>query len=61
MTEIKINTAKCNGCGACVEICPVGIYTIVNEKVKISHSSEECLGCRACEASCPVGAISISD
>lgn len=59
MAEIKINLAKCNGCGACVEICPIGIYNIVDEKAKISGRSEECLACRACEASCPAGAISI--
>ncbi|MEM2918971.1 MAG: 4Fe-4S dicluster domain-containing protein [Candidatus Altiarchaeota archaeon] len=59
MVEIKINLAKCNGCRACVEICPVGIYAITDEKVKISGRSEECLACRACETSCPTGAISI--
>lgn len=52
----KVNKKKCNGCGTCVEICPVNAIKIVKEKAVIN---DECVECGACVSTCPNAAISI--
>lgn len=51
---IVIDEAKCTGCGACVQVCPVDALTIENGKAKVS---EDCVECCACTGECPVEAI----
>lgn len=52
---IKVNSEKCNGCGACVAICPVEALTLYG-KAKVDAT--RCIGCRMCLTVCPVKAIS---
>ena len=52
---VKVDENKCNGCGACVAVCPVNAITIENEKAVISDA---CVQCGACVSQCPQGAIS---
>lgn len=58
MVEVLIDDEKCTGCGTCVEICPVEVLEIQNEK-SVVVNIEECLICRACEAQCPEGALQV--
>lgn len=45
----------CNGCQACVPICPVNAITMVEGKAKIDPF--QCVGCGACIPACPQEAI----
>jgi len=52
---VKINEDKCDGCGLCVEICPMDALKIVSEKCVCNNYS--CVDCLACVPECPQIAI----
>ncbi|MEM0313793.1 MAG: 4Fe-4S dicluster domain-containing protein [Candidatus Bathyarchaeia archaeon] len=58
MVKIVVDSAKCTGCGTCVDTCPVGVYELKDNK-SVPVKVDECLVCRACEAQCPEGAIQV--
>jgi NAD-dependent dihydropyrimidine dehydrogenase PreA subunit len=53
---IKIDTDKCNGGGECVEVCPAGVYEIIDEKA-VAGGVENCIQCCLCVDNCPTDAI----
>lgn len=58
MVGIKIDVEKCDGCGTCVDVCPVEVLE-VREVKSVVVNLDECLVCRACEAQCPNEVIEI--
>ena len=58
LVEVKVDHEKCTGCGTCVDVCPVGVFEIQNEK-SVPVNVDECLACRACETQCPENAIEV--
>lgn len=51
----KIDTAKCDGCGICVDNCPTGAIELND----VAHIDEDiCTECGECIEVCPRGAIS---
>jgi Pyruvate/2-oxoacid:ferredoxin oxidoreductase delta subunit len=54
--RVRIESSKCNGCGACVKSCPT--WAIEKEGTgTISINQLSCMPCRICENTCPQGAI----
>jgi 2-oxoglutarate ferredoxin oxidoreductase subunit delta len=54
----SISEKLCDGCGACVEVCPVAVLAMKDGKAVVVNV-EACTECRACETSCPTGAITL--
>ena len=52
---LYVDSAKCNGCGDCLEVCPTGAIGLVDGKAVINES--ECVGCGVCLRMCSQGAI----
>jgi ferredoxin len=62
----QISDDKCNGCGKCVNICPVEAMTLISAnnphkpKMKKAKLLEDiCLGCGVCVHSCSFGSLSL--
>ncbi|MDD3656545.1 MAG: 4Fe-4S binding protein [Atribacterota bacterium] len=57
--EISWNKLKCNHCGACVSICPVGALIINKQTYYLEFNYQDCVVCGYCADACPVQAIEI--
>ncbi|MCX5678425.1 MAG: 4Fe-4S dicluster domain-containing protein [Candidatus Omnitrophica bacterium] len=57
---IKIDEAKCNGCGKCILNCHEGAIQIIDKKARLIGDLF-CDGLGACIGHCPQGAITIEE
>ena len=57
---VKIDEAKCNGCGICVPSCAEGAIQIIDGKARLV-SEIYCDGLGACLRECPLDAITIEE
>ena len=57
--EVSWNKLKCNHCGACISICPVGALKINKETYYLEFNYQDCVVCGYCADACPVQAIEI--
>jgi len=53
--KVWVDVARCTGCGACVDVCPVEAMALMDGKACVDE--ETCIGCEACVDACPEGAI----
>ena len=60
MYEIIVDTEKCIGCGECVDVCPVEVFELQDEK-SVPVKAKECLGCESCIEVCEEGAITMEE
>jgi len=58
-TIVKIDEAKCDGCGKCVIACHEGVIRLINGKATVVNESS-CDGLGACIGECPRGAITVT-
>jgi len=54
-----VDTAKCDGCETCVEVCPTEAMKVVDDLAVVND--EECTECGVCVDECPNGAISLPE
>ena len=57
---IKIDTEKCNGCGACASACHEGAIEMVDGKAKLTRE-DYCDGLGDCLPACPTNAITFEE
>lgn len=59
-TIIKIDEAKCIGCGLCASTCHQGAIKIIDKKAKLIHD-DYCDGLGRCLPVCPTNAITLEE
>jgi len=56
--EWRIDPKRCNGCGDCVVICPVGALKVIKKVATMVDQASCCReSCRICERHCSRDAI----
>lgn len=58
--EVVVDQDKCEGCEECVEVCPVDVFEMQDEK-SVPANAEECLGCESCVEVCESEAITVTE
>ena len=56
----EIDPANCNGCDACLQICPHDVFAMEEEPASLVIRVDACTGCGLCADVCDQGALSIS-
>ncbi|HWQ71287.1 MAG TPA: mercury methylation ferredoxin HgcB [Desulfitobacteriaceae bacterium] len=58
VSTLKMDSAKCTGCGRCIEVCPHAVFTMINGKANIVQKNS-CIECGACVKNCPFYALQV--
>jgi ferredoxin len=53
---VDLDLSLCTGAAKCADVCPVGVYRVVDGKVD-TDNIDVCVECGACQGVCPTGAI----
>jgi len=58
VATLCLDTDKCTGCGACVDVCPHSVFNLSAGKANITQK-DMCMECGACAVNCPALAIAV--
>ncbi len=59
VATLRLNAAKCIGCGMCETVCPHRIFLVRKKKAAIGDL-DACMECGACARNCPADAITVT-
>lgn len=57
---VAVDPDKCEGCEECVDICPMEVFEMQDEK-SAPVNAEDCEGCESCIEVCEPGAITVTE
>ena len=58
--QVEVDAEKCEGCEECIEVCPVDVFEMEDDK-SVPVNAEECLGCESCIEVCETEAITVTE
>ena len=58
VNTVKLDAARCTGCGVCLNVCPHGVFAKQNGRIRLV-APEACMECGACQVNCSFGAIQV--
>ena len=58
MFIVTVDSAKCDGCEECVNLCPSEVFRLTDGKSD-PYQADECVNCQTCVEGCPQGAITV--
>ena len=58
--NVTVDEEKCTACEECVDVCPVEVFELQNDK-SVPVNADECLGCESCVEVCEEGAITVEE
>jgi ferredoxin len=58
VVTLRLEVARCNGCGLCVAVCPHAVFAIADGRAALADR-DACIECGACTLNCVPGAISV--
>ncbi len=58
--NVLVNEELCIGCGECVDVCPVEVFELQDDKA-VPVNVDECLGCESCVEVCEQDAVNIQE
>lgn len=58
--DVTVDKEKCEGCEECVDVCPVEVFEMVDDKSS-PVNADECLGCESCVEVCEPSAITVEE
>jgi ferredoxin len=59
VATLDLDIAHCIGCGLCEDVCPHGVFQVIQQRAKIVDLNA-CIECGACARNCPVGVITVN-
>jgi ferredoxin len=59
VVTLSLAAEKCIGCGKCAEVCPHGVFDVVDKKARIAQR-DLCMECGACALNCPASALEVN-
>jgi len=57
--DVVRNEERCTHCGACVTICPSGVFELDKATRRITFHNDRCVACGLCIQACPPRAMEV--
>ena len=58
VVTLEFDSARCNGCGMCVKVCPHAVFRMENKRAVVADRGA-CMECGACAKNCESEAVRV--